>query len=130
MASPEPLERILRDFNFTYQTQIAGILTKTGLPLAIQSAVSLEEDHFATMAATLIGSTEVLYRGIGQGPPAHIAVHSPDGIMFVLNLDRNIFFVAVGGATSTLGEDLEAATAALTKVLEPLKPLEKFAVAV
>ncbi len=127
MVTPEALERVLRDFNFTYDTQISGILTKTGLPLAIQTNERMEEDHFATMAATLIGSTEVLHRGIGLAPPGDIVVHSKDGVMLVLNLERNIFFVAVGGEDCKLKAGAEEAAEALFKVLEPLKPLEKFA---
>lgn len=127
MVSPDPLKRVLRDFNFTYNTQISGIITKTGLPLAIQTNERMEEDHFATMAATLIGSTEVLYRGIGLSPPGDIVVHSKDGIMLVINLGRNIFFVAVGGEGCKLKDEAREATHALFKVLEPLKPLDKFA---
>ncbi len=127
MVSPDALKRVLRDFNFTYNTQISGILTKTGLPLAIQTNERMEEDHFATMAATLIGSTEVLYRGIGLSPPGDIVVHSRDGIMLVVNLERNIFFVAVGGEGCKLKDDTEDAVGALAKVLKPLRPLDKFA---
>ncbi|MFQ5838700.1 MAG: roadblock/LC7 domain-containing protein [Thermoplasmata archaeon] len=127
MASPEELERVLRDFNFTYNTWIAGILTKTGVPMAIQANVEVEEDHFATMAATLMGSTEVIHRGIGLESPQQIVVRSSDGLMFVLNLGKNAFFVAVGGEKCTLEEKSEEAAEALRRVLEPLRPLKKFA---
>jgi predicted regulator of Ras-like GTPase activity (Roadblock/LC7/MglB family) len=127
MVSPEKLERVLRDFNFTYETRVAGILTKTGVPMAIQANVELEEEHFATMAATLVGSTEVLYRGMGMTRPDRILVRSKDGVMFVLNLEDNAFFVAVGGEGCCLAERSEEAAEALRRVLKPLRPLKRFA---
>ncbi len=126
--SPERLEKVLRDFNFTYDTLVAGILTKTGVPLAIQANVEVEKEHFATMAATLMGSTEVIYRGLGLSSPEQVLVRSRDGIMLVLNLDRNAFFVALGREGCVLEEKAEEASQALRRVLEPLRPLEKFAV--
>lgn len=126
MVSPEELERVLRDFNFTYETRVAGILTKTGVPMAIQARMDLEEEHFATMAATLVGSTEVLHRGMGLSRPDHILVQSRDGLMFLLNLGKDAFFVAVGGEGCCLGERAEEVAAALRKALKPLEPLKRF----
>lgn len=127
MVSPEALERVLRDFNFTYDTQVAGVLTKTGRPLALQANADVEGDTFSTMVATLVGSTEVLHRGMGLSPPREILVRGVDGVMLVLNLGRNTFFVAVGGEGSSLRERAEEAAASLRRVVEPLQPLEKFA---
>ncbi len=126
MVSPESLERVLRDFNFTYGTRVSGILTKTGVPMALQSSSEVERDQFSTMVATLMGSAEVIYRGLGLSGPETILLRSPDGLMLVLNLGRNAFFVAAGGEECALREKAEEAANSLRRVLEPLKPLEKF----
>ncbi|MEE9237796.1 MAG: hypothetical protein V3U52_08430 [Thermoplasmata archaeon] len=127
MVSPETLERLLRDFNFTYGTRVSGILTKTGVAMAIQADSEMEEDHFSTMVATLMGSTEVIHRGLGLSAPDRILVRARDGLMLILNLEKNAFFVAVGDESCTLGERLDEAEDSLKRVLEPLKPLKKFA---
>jgi predicted regulator of Ras-like GTPase activity (Roadblock/LC7/MglB family) len=79
------------------------------------------------MAATLMGSTEVIHRGIGLASPDYILVRCSDGLMFVLNLGKSAFFVAVGGEECGLAERAEEAAAALRRVLKPLRPLKKFA---
>lgn len=126
MVSPEALERVLRDFNFTYDTKVCGILTKTGRPLALQANAEVEGETFSTMVATLVGSAEVLYHGLGLATPQEILARGEDGEMLVVNLGRNAFFVAVGGEASGLRKRAAEASEALRRVLEPLRPLEKF----
>ncbi len=126
MVSPETLERVLRDFNFTYDTRVSGIVTKTGSPMAVQANAEVEEDHFSTMVATLLGSAEVIYRGLDLSPPDNILVRGQNGVMLILNLERNAFFVAVGGEECGLAQNAEEAAESLRRVLAPLKPLEKF----
>lgn len=124
--SPDELERVLRDFNFTYGTQVAGIVTGTGVPIAIQSNVEIEGEHFATMAATFVGSLSVLYRGVGLDRPDSITAETANGILTVLQVDQNAFFLALGGDGTELKGRTEEAFEALERVLEPLRPLEKF----
>lgn len=126
MVSPEQLERVLRDFNFTYGTQVAGILTRTGAPIAIQANVDIESDHFATMVATLVGSMDVLYRGVGLRPPKEIAVDGDPGLIVVLKVGPNVLFAALGPRDAELRAQRAEALERLQQVLEPLKPLEKF----
>ncbi|MFQ6012477.1 MAG: roadblock/LC7 domain-containing protein [Thermoplasmata archaeon] len=127
MVAPDELERVLRDFNFTYGTQVAGFVTGTGVPIAIQANVEIEEEHFATMAATFVGSMDVLYRGVGLAPPERITAETANGVLTVLRVERNAFFLALGGDGVELKERSDEALEALKRVLEPLQPLEKFA---
>ncbi|MFQ5987034.1 MAG: hypothetical protein ACE5KQ_06715 [Thermoplasmata archaeon] len=126
MAAPDKLERVLRDFNFTYGTQAAGFITGTGVPIAIQASVEIAEEHFATMAATFVGSMDVLYRGVGLAPPERITAQTANGMLTVLRLERNAFFLALGGDGELMARADEALDA-LQRVLEPLRPLDKYA---
>ena len=126
MVAADELERILRDFNFTYGTQVAGFVTGTGVPIAIQAAVEIGEEHFATMAATFVGSMDVLYRGVGLAPPDRITAETANGMLTVLRLERNAFFLALGG-NGELKERAAEALDALQRVLEPLRPLDQSA---
>ncbi|MFQ5908109.1 MAG: hypothetical protein ACE5JE_04670 [Thermoplasmata archaeon] len=126
MVAADELERVLRDFNFTYGTQVAGFVTGTGVPIAIQASVEIGEEHFATMAATFVGSMDVLYRGVGLSPPDRITAETADGMLTVLRLERNAFFLALGGNGELKGR-AEEALDALQRVLEPMRPLDKFA---
>ncbi len=125
MAAPEELERVLRDFNFTYGTQVAAFVTGTGVPIAIQATVEVGEEHFATMAATFVGSMNVLYRGIGLAPPERITAETANGMLTVLRLERNAFFLALGG-DGELRARADEALDSLQRILEPLRPLERY----
>ena len=125
MVAPEELERVLRDFNFTYGTQVAAFVTGTGVPIAIQSTVEVGEEHFATMAATFVGSMDVLYRGVGLAPPERITAETANGMLTVLRLERNTFFLALGG-DGALRARAEEALDSLQRILEPLRPLDRY----
>ncbi len=125
MAAPEELERVLRDFNFTYGTQVAAFVTGTGVPIALQATVEVGEEHFATMAATFVGSMDVLYRGVGLAPPERITAETADGMLTVLRLERNAFFLALGG-DGELRARADEALDSLQRILEPLRPLDRY----
>lgn len=125
MASVEELRKVLRDFNFRYGAQVSAVITKTGIPIALQSTRPVLEEHFATMAATLVGSTEVIYRQLGGTPALTITARSEENTIVILNLERNAFFIAVAPLTSVLAGDVAGATASLAKVLDPLRPLSQ-----
>ncbi len=125
MAAPEELERVLRDFNFTYGTQVAAFVTGTGVPIALQATVEVGEEHFATMAATFVGSMNVLYRGIGLAPPERITAETANGMLTVLRLERNTFFLALGG-DGELRARADEALDSLERILEPLRPLDRY----
>ncbi len=125
MASLDQLQRVLRDFNFRYGAEVSGVISKTGVPIALQANTKVSEEHFATMSATLMGSSEVIYRELGSRPTTFIVARSEDGIIVVLNLERNTFFVAVAALSSPLARDTPTALAALGKVLDPLRPLQQ-----
>lgn len=127
MVSPEALERVLRDFNFTYGTEIAAVLTKTGAPIAIQANVPVEGEHFATMAATLLGSMDVMYRGAALEVPRTVLARTNTGLLLILRVEPDAFFLAMAGPESELAEKHEEALESLQRVLDPLRPLVKFA---
>lgn len=127
MVSADELERVLRDFNFTYGTEVAAILTKTGAPIALQANAEVAPEHFATMAATLVGSMDVMYRGVGLDPPTDVVVDTGNGLLTFLKVGRDVFFVALGREGCELATQRDEAMEKLKRVLEPLKPLEKFA---
>lgn len=95
--------------------------------MALQSDEKIEEEHFSTMAATIMGATEVIHRGMGLSPPDKILVTGKDSFMLLVNLAREAFFVALGDEGSQLKERTDEATDSLRRVLEPLKPLTRFA---
>ncbi len=115
----------MRDFNFTYGTQVAAFVTGTGVPIALQATVEVGEEHFATMAATFVGSMDVLYRGVGLAPPERITAETANGMLTVLRLERNAFFLALGG-DGELRARADEALDSLQRILEPLRPLDRY----
>ncbi len=123
MGSLDQLQRVLRDFNFRYGAEVSAIVSKTGVPVAVAANREVLEEHFATMAATLMGSSEVIYRELGSRPTVMITARSEDSVLLVYNLERTAFFIAVAPHDSRMARDLAGAAASLEKVLDPLRPL-------
>ncbi len=84
---------------------ISAIVSRSGVPIAWHLPDDSAMETFATLSATIIGASEVVYSGLGKEPPHRVTIESEQGNTFVASgLDKKTLIVAM--SDSVEHEDL------------------------
>lgn len=87
---------------------ISAIVSRSGVPIAWHLPDDSAMETFATLSATIIGASEVVYSGLGKEPPNRVTIESEQGNTFVASgLDKKTLMVAM--SDSVKHEDLTKA---------------------
>ncbi|KYK28565.1 MAG: hypothetical protein AYK23_05520 [Candidatus Proteinoplasmatales archaeon SG8-5] len=61
-------------------------------------------ETFATLSATIIGASEVVYTGLGKNVPNKVTIESNNGGLFIaMGLDKKTIFVAMSNSSDYMG---------------------------
>lgn len=113
------LKEVLRELKANYETDISAIVSRSGVPIAWNVPENVHIETFATLSATLLGASEVVYTGLEKGPPARVIVQSNDGNLVAVGLSRKAMLVAM---SSTRSDKLfEGVAKAAEKIKEVLR---------
>ena len=75
---------------------ISAIVSRSGVPIAWHLPDDSAMETFATLSATIIGASEVVYSGLGKEPPYRVTIESEQGNTFVASgLDKKTLMVAM-----------------------------------
>lgn len=91
---------------------MSAVVSRSGVPIAWEIPEGVRVDSFATLAATLLGASEVMYSGIQRQPPNRVLVESDNGVLVAKGIGPRAFFVAVvpeGSDAAYKGMDKSAA---------------------
>jgi predicted regulator of Ras-like GTPase activity (Roadblock/LC7/MglB family) len=114
----DELKKILADLNSSYGVEISAIVSRSGMPIAYNLPKDIHVETFATLSATLLGASEVVYTGLGKETPKRVVVESEGGNLIAVGLGKKAILVAMSSDTmERLGEGVEVATANIREVL-------------
>ncbi|TET89702.1 MAG: hypothetical protein E3J35_08960 [Methanomassiliicoccales archaeon] len=75
-------------------------------------------ETFATLSATLLGASEVVYTGLNKEPPRRVVEESDAGNLVAVGLGKKAMLVAMSTqGVDKLTEGIEVATANIREVL-------------
>lgn len=76
-------------------------------------------ETFATLSATLLGASEVVYTGLNKGAPKRVIVQSEDGTLVAMGLSKKALLVVMGAK----GDDriFEGVDVTVRKIREVLR---------
>lgn len=118
MSIVDELKKILADLNSSYGVEISAIVSRSGMPIAYNLPKDIHVETFATLSATLLGASEVVYTGLGKETPKRVVVESEGGNLIAVGLGKKAILVAMSSDTmERLGEGVEVATANIREVL-------------
>ncbi len=118
MSTVSELKNILADLNSSYGVEISAIVSRSGIPIAWNLPDNVHVETFATLSATLLGASEVVYTGLNKEPPKRVVVESEGGNMVAIGLGKKAILVAMSTeSVEKLGEGVEVATANIREVL-------------
>lgn len=85
------LKKILSDFNANHDVQVSAVISRSGIPIAWVAPDDIHIENFATLAATLMGASDVIYSGLEKEPPTRIGIESRDGFFRIVELGSKAF---------------------------------------
>ena len=76
--------------------EISALVSRSGVPIVWHISDESGLETFATLSATILGASEVVYTGLGKKMPNKVTIESPNGGLFIaLGLDKKTIFVAM-----------------------------------
>ena len=119
MSTVDELKRILNELSSDFDVDISAIVSRSGVPIAWNIPDDVHVETFATLSATLLGASEVVYTGLSRGVPKRVIVQSEDGTLVAVGLSKKALLVAMGSK----GDDAiyDAVEDAAKKIKEVLR---------
>ncbi len=112
----EELDRLSRE----YDIEITALVSRSGVPIAWHLPDESSLETFATLSATILGASEVVYSGLGRPTPQRVTIESEAGGTFVASgLDKKTIIVAMSknGGYVRLTEAIKEAEHRIKEVL-------------
>lgn len=97
MSTVEDLKSVLTELSADFDIEISAIVSRSGVPIAWNIPDNVHVETFATLSATLLGASEVVYTGLSRGSPKRVIVQSEDGTLVAVGLSKKALLVALGG---------------------------------
>lgn len=92
------LKRILGDLKTKYNAEMSAIVSRSGIPIAWNLPENVHVENFATLSATLMGASEVIYTGMNRGPPRRVVVESENGTLIASGVGSKAFLVVLSSS--------------------------------
>jgi len=119
LSTVDDLKRVLQELSSDHDVDISAIVSRSGIPIAWNIPDEVHVETFATLSATLLGASEVVYTGLSRGTPKRVIVQSENGTLVAIGLSKKALLVAMGNE----GDDnvFQAVDNAAKKIREVLQ---------
>jgi predicted regulator of Ras-like GTPase activity (Roadblock/LC7/MglB family) len=99
--------------------EISAVVSRSGVPIAWHMPNESHIETFATLSATILGASEVVYADLGKVPPKHVLIESPDGTFIATPLGTKALLVGMSKSKKSgeLSTSLDAAIESIKGVL-------------
>ena len=113
------LNKILQEFNARYRASLSAIVSRNGVPIAWALPADMRVDNLATLSATILEASEVIYSGLNHSPPKRVIVESERGTLIATGVGPKSFLVAmVPGKAETVTSALDQTVKSIRGVLQ------------
>jgi predicted regulator of Ras-like GTPase activity (Roadblock/LC7/MglB family) len=112
----EELVRLSRE----HDVEISALISRSGIPIAWHLPDESSLETFATLSATILGASEVVYSGLGKAVPNRVTIESETGGTFVASgIDKKTIIVAMSTSVgyADLTEAVKGAEGRIREVL-------------
>ena len=116
MSMLADLKMELKRLEEEHGIEISAVVSRSGVPIAWNMASEAHVETFATLSATILGASEVVYADLGKIPPKHIFIESQDGTFIATPLGTKALLV--GMSKSRKSQELMVS---LDKAVEKVK---------
>lgn len=119
LSAVDEYKKILNEMSSEHNIDIAAIVSRNGVPIAWNIPEEMNVETFATLSATIIGASEVIYTGLKRESPQKVVVHSENGSLVAIGISKKALLVAIGSdADDKVFEAVDDATKKIKDLLE------------
>jgi len=119
MSMVGELKQIVKDLREKSDADVCAIVSRNGIPIAYDGVDDGQVDTFATLSATILGASEVIYTGVQKQKPTRVFAESADGTFLGIPLGRKTLLIIMSGLPKEdLVDVVEKATSEITEVLK------------
>lgn len=112
----ESLKETLAKISDENGLSICAVISRNGIPIAWHGLDDGNKETFATLTATVLGATEVIYSSLGMSGPAVVNSISGENNIAMVGLNKKSMVALVG--QKDIAELNEAASDAVNRVKE------------
>ena len=119
MSMVGELKKELELLSEKHGIEISAVISRNGVPIAWRLPDESQVETFATLSATIVGASEVVYTGLGKEPPSKIVMESSGGIFMAASVSSKalIAILSTGKDTDAVSESLLSASNNIKEVL-------------
>ncbi len=115
----ESLKKTLADISEKYDLTICAVISRNGVPIAWHGLDDSNKETFATLTATVLGATEVIYSSLGISAPITVNSVSEESNMALMGLNKKSMIAVMGKKDFTeLNEALQESVTRVKEVFE------------
>lgn len=113
------LKKELKKLEDEHGIEISAVVSRSGVPIAWHMPNESHIETFATLSATILGASEVVYADLGKIPPKHVLIESPDGTFIATPLGTKALLVGMSKTRKSqeLAASLDSAVESVKGVL-------------
>lgn len=119
MSMVGALKKELENLKEKHGIEISAIVSRSGVPIVWNMPDETHLETFATLSATIVGASEVVYAGLGKDPPTRIITESKSGVFLAHSLSSKAILAIISNSTDveTLSNALEESIKNIKEVL-------------
>jgi predicted regulator of Ras-like GTPase activity (Roadblock/LC7/MglB family) len=119
LSAVDEYKKILNEMSSEHNVDISAIVSRNGVPIAWNIPEEMNVETFATLSATIIGASEVIYTGLKRESPQRVVVHSENGSLVAVGISKKALLVAIGSeADDKVFEAVDEAKKKIEELLE------------
>ncbi len=96
MTTISELKDVLKELRGKTQADVCAIVSRNGIPIAYEGVDGRHIDTFATLSATILGASEVIYSRMGKEKPHRVVAESSGGTFLGMPLGQKTLLVVMG----------------------------------
>jgi predicted regulator of Ras-like GTPase activity (Roadblock/LC7/MglB family) len=98
---------------------VCAVISRNGVPIAWDGLDDGNKETFATLTATVLGATEVIYSSMGLSLPISVSSVSEDGNLAMMGLNKKSMIAVMGNKDpAELNEVIQEAVTRVKEVFE------------
>jgi predicted regulator of Ras-like GTPase activity (Roadblock/LC7/MglB family) len=99
MTTVGELKKVLENMKAKHNTEISAVISKSGIPIVWNIPEDVHLETFATLSATILGASEVIFTGMDRNIPKRVIVETESENLIAVSLGPKALLVAISSAT-------------------------------
>jgi predicted regulator of Ras-like GTPase activity (Roadblock/LC7/MglB family) len=118
MTTVADLKRVLESLKTKHGIGVSAVISKSGIPIVWNIPEGVHLETFATLSATILGASEVVFTGMNKNLPKRVVVETEKENLMAVSLGPKALLVVISpSSTEELVTIVEEAAVTIRGVL-------------